>query len=1035
MVPPTSIEPVLLLDSPFLTVLIDVTLKATVLLLLAYLVNLAFSRASAAVRHRVWVTAFGGILILPVLVVCLPAWRLPMFGEVTLQEASEWHSTQKVEQSRDGSRSSVGDMEGQPSTTTRQPDFSTSPAIGGFVDQTGRDGLQEGSAIDVMPARVAVIWVMGVMVALAPLVLGMRKHRRIRRQSVPAEGSEWQELLRTFVGRLNLAQNVDVMQSDQISVPIVFGLRRACILLPDNSAQWPLELKRHVLLHELAHVRRRDVVLHIFCRVACSLYWFHPLAWYALRQLRREREGACDDWVLRMGESPSAYATNLLEIARACGHHRLGLATEISMARRTQLEGRLLSILDSRRCREEIRATFSRVSLGIAVSLTLVTAIPNLWGQLSTVGREGRQEGDVVLVEGRVVRPDGEAIAGATVRAVHEGIPMPLAEVTTSSDGRFSVSFSKSDVDYPHIIPDPWQGVAIAADANNLGPASINAGEVQAGKETVLTLVEDDVVVQGRILNRAGNPVQDASIYIENIYTFEENKLQLWLATVREGRGSALWGFVSSTIPPSATLLPKEIKTNAMGEFRLGGVGRDRLISLKITASGMATAMVDVVTRDIEPFLQIIEPSAEELGGFHTYGASFELTGTPTHPVIGTVRDVDTGEPLIGAVVGSCMHPSARLRLNSFVMSSTTDVNGRYRLDGLPMEKDSELLVVPTDQQPYFMTEKKVPDKLEAGAVTLDFELKRGIWVQGRVTDAATGRPVAARVMYYPFLANQHAAEYGNFRLREEGYSPRGSIDGWDHRYQTDNDGSYRVVAAAGRGVIAVKSLRMEGYLLGVGAEQIEGRDDMGNLQTYENCSPEFYDAFAEINPPDDADQVVCDLQLEPGETLDVYLIDSNQQAITGVRVQGRKPLGRPERLDSNHCQVMGLEIDKPRTLVLLHEQRKLGAVFIAKVGREKQQRHSVMLKPCSTVVGRLLDSKGNAVPGATVRIDLKMEDYSLMVRTDESGRFYCDTLWPEAEYSIMAETGALGYHTVAKTVLAVADTKINLGDVRLVSE
>ena len=69
-------------------------------------------------------------------------------------------------------------------------------------------------------------------------------------------------------------------------------------------------------MHELTHIKRADRRTQAIAQLACAIYWFNPLVWYAAAGLARERERACDDEVLRFGATPSAYATLLLDLAR-----------------------------------------------------------------------------------------------------------------------------------------------------------------------------------------------------------------------------------------------------------------------------------------------------------------------------------------------------------------------------------------------------------------------------------------------------------------------------------------------------------------------------------------------------------------------------------------------------------------------------------------------------------------------------------------------------------------------------------------------
>ncbi len=100
-------------------------------------------------------------------------------------------------------------------------------------------------------------------------------------------------------------------------MPLAVGRRRPQILLPVDCNRWTAEKCRVVLAHELSHVARHDVFWQVVARLACAVYWFHPLAWLAERRMRVERELACDDAVLRAGSQPDQYAAVLLDVAAA----------------------------------------------------------------------------------------------------------------------------------------------------------------------------------------------------------------------------------------------------------------------------------------------------------------------------------------------------------------------------------------------------------------------------------------------------------------------------------------------------------------------------------------------------------------------------------------------------------------------------------------------------------------------------------------------------------------------------------------------
>jgi hypothetical protein len=215
---------------------------------------------------------------------------------------------------------------------------------------------------------------MGAAVVVLRLLIGSLTIRRLRRHSTAVEEASWQDIVDDLKATFGLRRPIRLRISQQTVPPMTWGTLRPVVLLPATATDWTDSRRRLVLAHELAHIQRNDGIIQILLQAVCSLYWFNPLVWHAARRLRIERECACDDQVLKLGADADDYADHLLQVARTLNPGAgLSLAT-VAMAHRSQLETRLLAILDARTRRHTVSRLASALVFSSVAAITLVTA-------------------------------------------------------------------------------------------------------------------------------------------------------------------------------------------------------------------------------------------------------------------------------------------------------------------------------------------------------------------------------------------------------------------------------------------------------------------------------------------------------------------------------------------------------------------------------------------------------------------------------------------------------------------------------------
>jgi TonB family protein len=301
-------------------------------------------RQSAAIRHLAWLAALAGVLMLPLAALLVPQWRPAVSEEV---------------------RQALG-----------------TPVL--VVDVVAG----EASAAVFDPVW---IWAAGC------LLLFLRDGRdRLAAGQLARRAEAWPEA------------GAGVRVSRDTAMPLVCGMLRPVIVLPQAARSWPAERLRIVLAHESMHVERRDTLTQFLGQVARAVYWPNPLAWWALARMRAESERAADDGVVSVGDTRMEYAGHLVEIVRAA-EGRAAHQGAIAMARKSLLEERLRALMNPRANRRGVSMGMGAAA-GLAV-VVLLTPLAALKAPAQTAGG---------AISGVVRGPGGVAVAKANVKVTRQ---------------------------------------------------------------------------------------------------------------------------------------------------------------------------------------------------------------------------------------------------------------------------------------------------------------------------------------------------------------------------------------------------------------------------------------------------------------------------------------------------------------------------------------------------------------------------------------------------------------------------------------
>jgi hypothetical protein len=753
--------------------------------------------------------------------------------------------------------------------------------------------------------------------------------------------------------------------------------------LPEEADDWPEDRRRAVLLHELAHVRRRDVLTQWLGLAACAAYWFNPLAWWASSRLRAEREQACDDLVLEAGERPCDYAAQLLGVARSLRPVRALAPAALAMARPSGLETRLRSILDVRRQR---RGPGRWLAVGC---LTAVLAVAATLAAVQLVAKEPPRP----VVSGQVVGPEGKPIDGADVVVAvsrfwsryldSDAKAELLGRGRSEAQGRFRIELARE--------PESDEGqVVLVATARNFGFAARELIDLNGAIDGQIRLaVEQPTEV--RLVDLEGSPVAGAEVRLTGLYA------------AKGGTGLSPGILSQDFLPP----LTQKWTSDRDGKFFVRGLGPEHHGALEVRARGFGRQSLQLTTK----------------AGVSTAA----LTLGHAHVVEGRVTLGKNGPPAVGArIEARSMTEKHGIGRRLGDDEATTDREGHYRIEAAPAAAIVLEAFPPKGGGDGYLLRGDLVNPGDSVSSRVDFALPKGVPVRGRVIEAGTGRPVAGAVVYH----QPHERNNPYFIKSNRHYNAD------EFRAVTDSSGAFRLGIMPGPGYLLVKAPTRDFLHDEISNVDLHGQLIWPNTQNYP-------DAFRKLSPKPDEGPVDIEFTLRRGVTVRGHLVDPEGQPVREALLVSRWYLSgsgitvnhapTSKSLRGGHFALDGCDPGSSATVVFLDARNQRGAALELS-GKQADEDVKVVIRPCGTAVVRIVDAEGKPVragrspahlevvlsPGASagdMRPDerktsplmadaiyvanLDRERYR-SIKTDATGRMTFPTLIPGATYRII---------------------------------
>lgn len=217
-------------------------------------------------------------------------------------------------------------------------------------------------------------WLLGVIFSLARILYGLKRIQFIMKNSIENRFSNFDSILKEYLSVMNIKENVSLIYTNEIGSPCLYGLIKPVILMPISIANNISEDEfKYTIIHELCHLKRKDILINWVTIILSVLYWFNPIIRYGFYKMKQDCEISCDNYVFKYLESYEniKYGDTLIRILQL-GNKSKSLITATSMAINTsEMKRRIIMI--SKNKKVSLKSIICGVVVIAAVAVTGLT--------------------------------------------------------------------------------------------------------------------------------------------------------------------------------------------------------------------------------------------------------------------------------------------------------------------------------------------------------------------------------------------------------------------------------------------------------------------------------------------------------------------------------------------------------------------------------------------------------------------------------------------------------------------------------------